>query len=204
VSFSNFGRVLPQIIDNQTVAYMVSQSLKIEHTGDTSVIKNIALKSGANLGTIAKWYQAANAPKSAHLLMLASVYPQVLKGVLELIGRKDLWQTCVAEGIPEKMSAITTNIRASDSVYGDKYVQLNVVLNTNLALKLNLRQLWFVGEVGKGNKIDARELAAKWRKSLRTCRRDIRDLIDYRIIHYCGTPKPGHYTIKSGWFEKYR
>ena len=95
MSFQNFSQVLLSSIDDQSVATMVANALRHEHQDDTSVVKEIGRITGANLHTINKWCQAINAPKSAHLIMLAGLYPQVLKGLLEMIGRADVWGTDV-------------------------------------------------------------------------------------------------------------
>lgn len=195
MSFQNFSQVLLSSIDDQSVATMVANALRHEHQGDTSVVKEIGRITGASLHTINKWCQAINAPKSAHLIMLAGVYPQVLKGLLEMIGRADVWEVCLAENIPEKMHPKTAVSRPENPIYRDKYVPINVMVNLDVAIKLNHRQLWFIGELQRGKKLKADDIATQWWVSHKTAKRDIASMLEHNAICYNGARKNGFYTV---------
>ncbi len=195
MSFQNFSQVLLSSIDDQSVATMVANALRHEHQDDTSVVKEIGRITGASLHTINKWCQAINAPKSAHLIMLAGVYPQVLKGLLEMIGRADVWEVCLAENIPEKMHPKTAVSRPENPIYRDKYVPINVMVNLDVAIKLNHRQLWFIGELQRGKKLKADDIATQWWVSHKTAKRDIASMLEYNAICYNGARKNGFYTV---------
>lgn len=75
MSLSNFSKVLLEQINDQKVAIIFANALRKEHQNDASMVKEIGLITGANLHSINKWCQALNAPKSAHLLILAGLYP---------------------------------------------------------------------------------------------------------------------------------
>ena len=195
MSFQNFSQVLLQQIDDQSVAAMVANALRHEHQNDTSVVKEIGRVTGANLHTINKWCQAINAPKSAHLLMLAGLYPQVLKGLLEMVGRADVWGACLAENIPSKMHTKTGVSSSENTIYRDRYVPINVMVNLDIAIKLNHRQLWFVGELQRGKKLKADDIAAQWWVSHKTAKRDIASMLEHGAISYNGARKNGFYTV---------
>jgi hypothetical protein len=185
MSFQKKHQVLLQKIDNQIVANMVSNALRFVHKGEPSAIKKIGAISGFNLNTISKWYQAANAPQSAHLLMLAQAYPQVLQGILDIVEggeaatvyplKYDLQKKDVGPlpGTPKTIHPV------------DKYVQIDVFLDIDVARMLNHRQLWFVGELSKGKNPGVHELAEMWQKSPRTCRRDIKGLAILGLVKIC-------------------
>ncbi|PHR60685.1 MAG: hypothetical protein COA43_05955 [Robiginitomaculum sp.] len=194
MSFQKKHQDLPRIITERDVMDMVSKSLRFEHQDDTSRIKTISGKIAINPNTVAKWYQRSNAPSSTHLLVLASVYPQILRGLLEMIGRGDVWGYCLANNIPQRMYYALGGEREHASIYGDKFVHLDVVLHHEIATKLNQRQLWFAGEVQRGEKIGAAEISIVWKNSLRTSRRDIDDLVRFEVLQYHGARKTGYYS----------
>jgi hypothetical protein len=195
MSFQKFSQVLSGKISDQMVATMVANSLRHEHQNDTSVVKEIGLITDANLHTINKWCQAINAPKSAHLLMLAAAYPQVLKSLLEMIGRGDVWQHCLTENIPSKMSPKPGGGRGGNGIYRDKFVPINVIVDLEMAIKMNGRQLWFMGELQRGRRLKAEDIAKQWWVTDKTAKRDISALIEYGAIRYNGARKNGFYTV---------
>lgn len=195
MSFQKFNQVLRNKINDRMVATMVANSLRYEHQADTSVVKEIGIITGANLHTINKWCQAVNAPKSAHLLMLAASYPQVLKNVLEMIGRGDVWELCLAENIPDRMRPVPGRQLNGKQFYRDKFVPINVIVDLEIAIKLNQRQLWFVGQLQHGKRLKADDIVSQWWVNRKTAKRDISSLVEYGVIRYNGARKNGFYTI---------
>jgi len=195
MSFRKKNQHLLNNITDLNVANMVSEALRLEHRNDSSRIKNISARTGINRHTISKWYQAINAPSSSHLLILAAIYPEVLKAVLEIIDRTDVWRYCLVKGLPEKMNHRIDTQRSSSAVYSDKFVHLDVVIDLEIATLMNERQLWFLGELQ--NKVDIRAdaIVSVWGKSLRTARRDIQGMLDFDMIVYRGPNKTGHYIL---------
>ncbi len=189
-------QVLRYLVTGQGVSEMVSRSLRLEHQNDMSSVKRISRISGINMHTVSKWYASANAPSSAHLLTLATIYPEVLKGVLETIGRTDIWRYCLANDIPKNMSQAIGENRSANSIYRDKFVHVNVVANLNDITALNLRQLWFVGELQNGKEIKSTDLTQMWGKSSKTSKRDIQGLIKVGMIKFVGAAKNGCYELK--------
>jgi hypothetical protein len=186
---------LPIILDDQTVAVMVANALREEHQNDTSSVKKIGQITGVSLHTINKWYRAVNAPNSANLLTLAQHYPAILKGLLVLLGRYDIWELCVVNNIPEIMSSRSQNSRSRQSVYEDKYVHINVFLKYNIAIKLNHRQLWFIGQLQLGKKLKANDISKLWLVSIKTANRDIAAILEHKIIKFNGARKSGFYAL---------
>lgn len=195
MSFPNTNQDLLDKITNISVAEMISEALRAEHKQDSSSVKQIRAKTEISRHTISKWYQAVNAPKSAHLLELASIYPEVLKGVLFMIGRQDLWRYSVLKGIPRKMGKKGDMKMDQSSLYSDSFVHMDVIVNRELAIQMNERQLWFVSELQNGRRIRANDITKVWDKTLRTARRDILEIIERGIIEYCGANKNGHYRL---------
>lgn len=195
MSFPNKNQDLLIGITDPDLAIMVSKALKLEHTNDSSSVKNISARTGINRHTIAKWYQATNAPSSEHLLVLAAIYPEVLKGLLKMIGRIDVWRYSLLKDVPRKMADQIGERQGPRDVYSDKFVHLDVVIDLRIATLLNQRQLWFLGELQNNFDAKADAIVTVWRKTLRTARRDIQGMLDMDMITYRGAPKNGRYII---------
>lgn len=195
MSFLNRNQDLLIGITDPDVATMVSKALKLEHTNDGSSVKKISARTGINRHTIAKWYQAINAPSSAHLLVLAAIYPEVLKGLLKMIGRIDVWRYSLLKDVPRKMVDQIGEQQGPRDVYSDKFVHIDVVIDLEFATLLNQRQLWFLGELQNNSHVRADAIVTVWRKTLRTARRDIQGMLDIDMITYRGAPKNGRYII---------
>lgn len=127
--------------------------------------------------------------------MLAGLYPQVLKGLLEMIGKTDIWEVYLAENIDSKMHPKACVTRSENTIYRDKFVPINVIVNLDTAIKLNHRQLWFIGELQRGKKLKADDIATQWWVSHKTAKRDIASMLEHNAIYYNGARKNGFYTV---------
>jgi len=195
MSFRKKNQDLLMEITDLNIANMVAAALRLEHKNDSSKIKNISARTDINPHTISKWYQAINTPSSAHLLVLAAIYPEVLKAVLKMIGRVDVWRYCLVKGLPEKMGHETDSQHDTNAVYGDKFVHLDLVIDMEIATLMNQRQLWFLGELQNKVSLRADAIVSVWGKTLRTARRDIQGMLDFNLIVYNGSNKTGHYML---------
>jgi len=128
-------------INEKTLANMVAMSLQKKHENDSSVIKRIDQNIDVSSNIIYKWYRAEKSPKSMHLLKLAATYPLILKGILEMIGRDDIWQLCIAENIPEKMYGKLYKNGVKNPIYRVKNEPVNSIAESKKTLKLNNHQI---------------------------------------------------------------
>ena len=193
----NFSQFPPVRITEQELANLIAKALRCEHQNDSAVIKRIDQKIDVSPHIIYRWYRADKPPKSTHLLRLASVYPEVLRTILEVIGRSDVWELCLAENIPQKMYARTEFNHAERPIYTIKYDTINTTINSEISVKLNQRQLWFVSELQKGKKLKAEDIIKKWDVSIATSRRDISELLKHEVIIFIGANKNGFYKINT-------
>jgi len=189
------GKELLATIKENIMATLVSGILRQEQPKSDAAIKRIALTTGLDQNNIAKWYNGRNAPKSANLLKLAKPYPNMLRMILERIGRSDVWELCVQHGIPQKMLSERQKTFVRQSINSDRYVSINVVVDALVGSKLNKRQLWFLGRLQQGNKIKADDIVAAWRVDPRSARRDIAGLVKNHLIRFAGARKNGKYEL---------
>ena len=130
-------------------------------------------------------------------MILAAVYPSILMELLKLIGRTDL---CGLEthSNPVKIEPLDRHKTLPESdPCRDRFVHLNISIPASLAKILNIRQIWFLGELQISKKNKAKNIADFWMVSVRTGKRDIQQLCDFGIVRYMGTNKTGCYIIQS-------
>ena len=189
------GNLLHVRIKGETIAALVAGVLRREHENSGTALKSIQKASGASYDTACKWHRARNAPRAAHLLELAKRYPNILRIILELIGRNDVWELCVMHAIPEKMLVENSGRWPSKLIYTDKSVSINVIVSTQIGQKLNQRQLWFLGQLQQGYKVSNSKLISVWKISSRTAYRDISELVKVGMVKRTGTKKIGYYKL---------
>lgn len=126
--------------------------------------------------------------------MLAKIYPNVLRRMLEIIGRYDAWELCTENDIPEKMES-TFYKASNEDIYSIKFVTINVVVDARIASQFNQRQLWFLGQLQRGNKVRAEDIVGTWQVSAITAKRDIAGIVDAGMIKFVGARKNGWYMV---------
>jgi hypothetical protein len=169
-------------ITDAVLAKKMSSALRREHADVHSAIKQIERITGINALTASNWYKGRYAPKSSHLLTLAQHYPEVLRTLFMLLGIEPLWQYAVSLGLPETMHSKLNEKRNQYSVIGDKFVPYHVRVDARIAVQLNQRQLWFLGQLQQDNKMVAADIVQTWHVHAKTSRRDIKGLLEAELV----------------------
>lgn len=170
---------------DKEMAKFVASALQKDFRKGYAAVKRIERTTKARTPTIRNWYEGRNAPSARHLLLLAKSSPALIKFILIQIGGEELWEIYrLFSRLPLK-----GNHSAQIPAYSDKNVPLNV------PLKLNERQKWFLLLLQNGENGTAESIASTWQVSLKTARRNIRDLKEAGIIRFVGAKKTGHYEI---------
>jgi hypothetical protein len=175
------------------IANAVARALREEYGELTSAVKWIGRKTGAHPRAIKNWYEARNAPNSVHLLMLARSSATVLRVLMELIERADLAEFCERGFLEVEMHDIKWRKSARLKFYGEEYFTINVRLSSQVAPKLNQRQIWFLGILQGGLDARASDIVSTWGVTLRAAKFDIADLKQMKLIRYVGARKSGRY-----------
>ncbi len=197
MSFNQNNQVLPAKITDKMVAGMVSNALRIEHTYSSAVVKRIGRLTGASLHSVTKWYQGLNAPKSGHLLMLARVYPNVLRVILEMIDKREVWEVCEQMLLRDRKASLFHNQLLEEEIYRVKFVPINVVVDSKIIPNLNQRQLWFLGRLQVGVSLKALDIQTVWQVSEKTAKRDISNLVKAKLIKFLGAKRNGYYALRK-------
>ncbi len=182
------------------IANAVARALRQEYGELTSAVKWIGRKTGAHPRAIKNWYEARNAPNSVHLLLLARSSATVLRVLMELIERADLAEFCERGFSEAEILDIKWRESPRLKFYGEESFTINVRLSSQVAPKLNQRQIWFLGVLQGGLEARARDIALTWGVTLRAAKFDIAGLKKLKLVRYVGANKSGHYISieKSG------
>ena len=179
---------------DEAICRGVAEGLRMTYKETSAALKHIARITQISEATARKWYQGANPPDAAHLLMLMAHYPAILRKILEIIERTDLWELAVKNKIPQRMKMELTELNEYYKIWGDKNVTAPANKIAQNSIRLNDRQLWFVDELQWRRRMQNKDIAAFWDVAERTAKRDTKALIGARLIH----------TVRKGsksWYE---
>lgn len=200
------GRRLPVwqgvLSGRQAYAQAVSDLLRKEHGDSRSGIKQLMRQTHASERTIKHWLSAQHGPDAVFFLRLAVSSPVIRAFVLGIIeapvarrvtdGPERVAPAAerAAYAVGEEAAVLPARSAARDVPVDVPESDPN---NDPVPSDLNKRQRWFLARVAAGDRLGASELAATWKVSLKTARRDIADLKDKTLIHYVGSRRKGRY-----------
>ena len=158
-----------------------------------SMRKRLARMSGLSPRTIQKWCDGKNMPSLSSYIHLARCYPQLVDLFLDQCQRKpERLRQSRRKGVAATLPPARTV--APDPEYLSENVP-NDVPNRIDTSSCNIRQLWFINTLLEGEKVFAPDIAAHWRVTAKTAKRDITGLKSAGLIVYRGTRRSGFYEI---------
>ncbi len=184
-------------ISDTELAKLVAAGLRKDYGDLPSAIKEIGLKTGANLRAIKNWYQGRNAPSSSHLLTLARSSPSILQIVLEQVGGADLRDAFMLLEMGDNKGMDGKTILKNAPEIAENSFRIHVDISPAIAGKLNERQLWFLGILQQGQKLKTADIAAQWHVTDRSARGDVAALAELGLIRLEGSRKTGWYVLNG-------
>jgi len=158
-----------------------------------SMRKRLARTSGMSPRTIQKWCEGRNIPSLSSYIHLARCYPKLVDLFLDLCQRRPERQR---KGSGKKDANAIRRIHMTTA--DEKKLPENVpndVPNRIDTSSCNIRQLWFINTLLEGEKVFAPDIAAHWRVTAKTAKRDITSLKSAGLITYQGTRRSGFYEL---------
>lgn len=160
---------------------------------NTSAVKRIARETGINPRTVKAWYEGQNIPNLCAFIHLARYYPSLIDLFLD---------QCQRRPDRQRKGAAKSDIRPTSPTHtpapDDKNSPENVpndVPNRIDTSACNIRQLWFINTLLEGEKVFAPDIAAHWRVTAKTAKRDITSLKSAGLVVYRGTRRSGFYEL---------
>jgi hypothetical protein len=161
---------------------------------NTSAIKRIARETGTNPRTVKAWYEGRNMPSLLGYIHLARCYPELIDLFLNQCQRRSNTNTHKPFKAPRSRAVsgaakvFVAGGKAAENVGND--VGINVRINGD-AITCNMRQMWFISQLGEGIAATAATLARRWNTSQKTAERDIRQLRHLGLIVHQGARRNG-------------
>lgn len=197
MSVSKKDQVFPAqstVISDDDLARMIAAGLRTDYGDSASAVKEIGIRTGAELRTIKNWYSGKNTPSSSHLLTLARSSPSILQIVLEQIGGADLRDAFPFLDIGKK-SVRHAKSPTRPRKIAEKFFRIEVELSARIGKNLNQRQLWFLTQLQQGGQLKSSAIAQEWAVTDRSARADVAALADLGLIWLEGSRKAGRYVL---------
>ena len=99
-----------------------------------------------------------------------------------LLGMEPLWHHAVSLGLVETMHSKLNKKMSQRSAIGDKFVPIHVQVDARIAVQLNQRQLWFLGQLQQGDKMVAASIVENWHVHSKTAGRDVKGLLEAKLV----------------------
>ena len=158
-----------------------------------SMRKRLSRQTGLSSRTIQKWCDGKNLPSLSSYIHLARCYPKLVDLFLDLCQRRPERQR-KGTAKSNARSAHPTHALAPDDKSSPENVPNDVPNRTDTS-SCNIRQLWFINTLLEGEKVFAPDIAAHWRVTAKTAKRDITGLKSAGLITYQGTRRSGFYEL---------
>jgi len=171
----------------------VVQHLRKIGGANTSAVKRIARETGINPRTVKAWYEGRNIPNLCGFIHLARRYPGLIDLFLDQCQRRPERQRKGAAK-SDARSGHPTHTPPTDDKSSPENVPNDVPNRTDTS-SCNIRQLWFINTLLEGEKVFAPDIAAHWRVTVKTAKRDISGLKSAGLIVYRGTRRSSFYEL---------
>jgi len=190
MSHKNKGKVFP-ILSPENTALILGEILQEIYGGSPPTIKAIAALTSADLKTIKNWYAGRNVPHLSHFLELCVSDPVFLCAILRQTGYDILAGQLELSRTPDQEA----NEGVSLEVYSIIFDPINGEKSLDLVRQLNIRQVWFYGELKNGHATSMNDLMCFWDVGEATAKRDLSELIRLGLIRHVGSKRNGYYSL---------
>lgn len=190
MSYKNIGKVFPVLAPEKT-PLILGEILQEIYGGAPPTIKAIAALTSADLNTIKNWYNGRNVPHLSHFLELCVSDPVFLCAILRQIGHEVLAVHLELSQAPEKEAGESVSLE----VYSIIFDPINGGEALDLIRQLNIRQVWFYGELKNGRATSMGDLMRFWDVGEATAKRDLSELVRLGLIRHVGAKRNGYYSL---------
>ncbi|MBA4780879.1 MAG: hypothetical protein IPF48_14060 [Sphingomonadales bacterium] len=198
------GRKLPAwegaLASRQAYAEVIANLLRKEHGDTHRAVKQLMRLTHASERSAKHWMAAQHGPDTVFFLRLVATSPVIRAFVLGIIESQQSSSaeaskigpgiTSFGQGHREEMSA-GRYWPNSDTINDPESGPVNDPITSGL----NERQRWILDRVARGLSTRARDVAAHWRVSIKSARRDLAGLCACNLLHFVGARKNGRYHL---------
>lgn len=198
------GRKLPAwegaLASRQAYAEIIASLLRKEHGDTHRAVKQLMRLTHASERSAKHWMAAQHGPDTVFFLRLVATSPVIRAFVLGIIEsqRSEMPEPTVqmqdvseSGGGNREGQASGRHWPNSDPINDPK----SGPGNDPITAGLNERQLWVIDRVGRGYPARARDIAAHWKVSIKSARRDLAGLCACDLLRFVGARKNGRYQL---------
>lgn len=198
------GRKLPAwegaLASRQAYAEIIASLLRKEHGDTHRAVKQLMRLTDASERSAKHWMAAQHGPDTVFFLRLVATSPVIRAFVLGIIEsqQSDMPEpTAQVQGV----SGLGSGNREGQAS-GRHWPNSDPINdpesgpgNDPITASLNERQLWAIDRVGRGYPARARDIAAHWKVSIKSARRDLAGLCACGLLQFVGARKNGRYRL---------
>ena len=177
----SFNKLDPKM--QQDFMIRISQILRMKYSYHSSFVKILARDFDIDPRTAKNWLEAKRLPNLMQFIKLSRTIPEI----------RDLYHHyCQDFNQSEDVSSTPNN--AIFEVYSIKIDTIKSHKQFAKIQNLNQRQIWFYKKIVENDKnARANLIVSKWYVGIATAKRDIKTLVDLKLIKFVGSNKNGYY-----------
>lgn len=198
------GRKLPAwegaLASRQAYAEIIASLLRKEHGDTHRAVKQLMRLTYASERSAKHWMAAQHGPDTVFFLRLVATSPVIRAFVLGIIESQQSDATELSEWA--RKGAALGRGQGEERAVGRYWPNSDPTSdpesgpgNDPITGHLNERQRWILDRVARGLSPRARDVAAHWRVSIKSARRDLAGLCACNLLHFVGARKNGRYHL---------
>jgi hypothetical protein len=198
------GRRLPAwegaLASRQAYAEIIASLLRKEHGDTHRAVKQLMRLTDASERSAKHWMAAQHGPDTVFFLRLVATSPVIRAFVLGIIESQ---QSDMPEPTAQVQCASGLGSGNREGQASGRHWPNSDPINDPesgpgndpITASLNERQLWAIDRVGRGYPARARDIAAHWKVSIKSARRDLAGLCACGLLQFVGARKNGRYRL---------
>lgn len=198
------GRKLPAwegaLASRQAYAEIIASLLRKEHGDTHRAVKQLMRLTNASERSAKHWMAAQHGPDTVFFLRLVATSPVIRAFVLGIIESQQSEipeAPTQAQGTSE-LGGVHLGGQASGRYWPNSVLKNDPgsgPSNDPINAGLNERQIWVIDRVGRSYPARARDIAAHWKVSIKSARRDLAGLCACGLLRFVGARKNGRYQL---------
>ncbi|MDG1286182.1 MAG: hypothetical protein P8P30_01305 [Rickettsiales bacterium] len=195
MSLTKNTQLLHAEITERNIATLIANALRSIHPDESSAVKRISRKTGIEMRTIEKWFQARNIPNTKHLLLLMHHYAEVRNAIDKFASLGSEEQQNVSTKTDTRFDEQSSRNFDPFEVYRVIYDPINHVVDSRNLSDITIRQLWFLNELRVSSNPHSGFIQTRWSVSKETAKRDIAKLRKLKLVRFVGAKRNGRYEL---------
>lgn len=181
----SFSKMDPEFHNNLNAD--ISNILKLKYDQNASSLKALARDLNMNPRVVRNWYEGTRVPSLENFIKLCQAVPTLKK----MFDKK-----CLVSSDIDVLKSSKNDLEFE--IYTINFDSIKSLKQFAKLQNLNQRQIWFYSQIHeKKQNTKANDIVSKYAVSIATAHRDIKILMNLKLIKFIGSKKTGSYTIRK-------